>query len=329
MATIREKGPLSFHVQIRKKGFPNVTKTFMSRRDAEEWARGVEVDMSRGVFRDRSEIESTTLKEALERYRREVTPGKKGAAQESIRISKWISRPLASRMLASIRGADIAAHRDARRKEGRAENTIRLEIALLSHVFETCRKEWGMEGLQNPCKSINLPKNSTARDRRLEAGEEAQLLAELEKARNRHILPLVRLALETAMRQGELMALTWENVSLPKRIVVLPDTKNGSSRTVPLSSAALAILESMPRPIDGGRVFPVRQDNIRMAWDAACARAGIEDLRFHDLRHEAASRLFEKGLNPMEVAAVTGHKTLQMLKRYTHLRAEDLALKLG
>lgn len=329
MATIREKGPYQFHVQVRKKGHAPATRTFPTRREAEDWAVVIESEMIRGVFVNRAEIESTALSEVLKRYKREVTPPKKGAKREEQRIDGWLSRKLADRMLASIRGADIAKFRDDWRKEGKAENTIRLEIALLSHVFETCRKDWGMEGLQNPCKSINLPKNSTARDRRLEAGEADLLIAEIGKSRNRYMLPLVRLALETAMRQGELLDLTWENVHLAKRIVVLPDTKNGLPRTVPLSTMAHSTLSAMPRPIEGGRVFPLRKDNVRSAWEAACTRAKIEDLRFHDLRHEAASRLFEKGLNPMEVASITGHKTLQMLKRYTHLRAEDLAKKLG
>lgn len=329
MATIREKGPSQYHVQIRRKGFPAQSKTFPTRRDAEDWAKVVESEMIRGVFIDRTEAESTTLKMALERYQTEITASKKGKKQEAVRIRRWLEHPLAKRSLASIRGADIAKFRDDWRKSGKAENTIRLEIALIAHVFETARKDWGMEGLANPCKSITLPKNSTPRDRRLEAGEEIRLLAELERARNPHILPMVRLAIETGMRQGELLALQWGDLDMGRQVLHLADTKNGTSRTVPLSTRALAVLQTLPRPIDGGRVFPVRQDNIRMAWDAACARAGIENLRFHDLRHEAASRLFELGLNPMEVAAITGHKTLQMLKRYTHLRAEDLAKKLG
>ena len=111
-------------------------------------------------------------------------------------------------------------------------------------------------------------------------------------------------------------------------MLIVPDTKNGDPRMVPLSTTAAGILRDLPRRIDG-KVWGVRADSITQAFDRACRRANIEDLRFHDLRHEATSRLFEKGLNLMQVAAITGHKTLQMLKRYTHLRVEDLAKLLG
>jgi integrase len=117
-------------------------------------------------------------------------------------------------------------------------------------------------------------------------------------------------------------------VNLKKRTAHLPKTKNGEARTMPLSSRAVATLENLPRNLDG-RVFGTTYEGIHQAFVRACRRAGIADLRFHDLRHEATSRLFEKGFNPMEVSAITGHKTLQMLKRYTHLRAEDLAKRMG
>ena len=130
------------------------------------------------------------------------------------------------------------------------------------------------------------------------------------------------------MRRGENLSLTWQYVHLDKRFVHLPDTKNGDSRDVPLSPLALELLRELPRNIRGGVVFPLHYEALKSAWRRACARASITNLRFHDLRHEATSRFFEKGLNVMEVAAITGHKDLRMLQRYTHLRAEDLALKL-
>ena len=132
------------------------------------------------------------------------------------------------------------------------------------------------------------------------------------------------------MRRGEILSLTWENVHLERRYVHLPDTKNGDSRDEPLSPLALDLLRDLPRNIRGDQaVFPVHFEALKSSWRRACSRAGIRDLRFHDLRHEATSRFFEKGLNVMEVSAITGHKDLRMLQRYTHLRAEDLALKLG
>jgi integrase len=122
--------------------------------------------------------------------------------------------------------------------------------------------------------------------------------------------------------------LLWENVDLKKRTAHLPTSKNGDARTVPLSSRAVVTLEALPRNLDG-RVFGATYEGVKQSYNRACKRANITGLTFHDLRHEATSRLFKKGFNPMEVSAITGHKTLQMLKRYTHLRAEDLAKRMG
>lgn len=345
MATFRVRGPFQVQVQIRRKGWPEATQTFESRAEAEVWARMIESEMDRGLFISRSEAENTTLREALERYMRDVTPLKKGAGREINRIKKWLTRPIADRFLATIRGADIAEFRDAERKRKLAENSIRLEIALLSHVFETARTEWRMESLANPCRSIKLPLGSVSRDRRLNGEEEKYLLAALREGRNIYAAPCVQFAIETAMRQSEILGLKWEKVDLKKRIAVLEDTKNGEPRVVPLSSKAVEVIQSLPRPIDGGKVFRMTQDGLIRAFARACEKGRklykeeakeepptgfMENLRFHDLRHEATSRLFESNkFDMMEVASITGHKTLAMLKRYTHLRAEDLARKLG
>jgi len=230
--------------------------------------------------------------------------------------------PLSPRFLASIRGTDIAKYRDGRLKK-RSPITVNNELIALSHLFTVARKEWGMEALRNPVSDIRKPKQPSGRDRRLQSGEEITLL---DKA-SPQLRPLITLALETAMRQGELLSICWKDVNLNHRTIFLKDSKNGESRTVPLSSTAVATLKKIPRDISTPLVFPIL--GVSRKFSLACKAAEIEDLRFHDLRHEATSRLFEKGLNPMEVASITGHKTLQMLKRYTHLRAEDLAAKLG
>ncbi|HET19766.1 MAG TPA: site-specific integrase, partial [Chromatiales bacterium] len=143
MATIRKRGDYQWQAIVKKKGYPNKVKTFSYRADAEKWARMVESEMERGLWRDTSQAESTTLAEALERYRDEVSTHKKGAPQELRRIARWLKHPLSKRFLASLRGADFAGFRDEWRKAGKAENTIRLELALISHLFEVARKEWG------------------------------------------------------------------------------------------------------------------------------------------------------------------------------------------
>lgn len=331
MATIRKRGPYQWEARIRRKGWPLQCKTFEKKQDAEEWARDIESEMGRGIFTSRKEAENTTLTEALDRYAREVTPHKKGAPQELGRIAKWKKHPLSNAFLATIRGADIAKYRDERLAESKSTNTVRLELAVISHLFNIARKEWGMESLSNPVQNIRMPKNSRARDRRLVGDEEERLLEACARSKSPALKDIVLLALETAMRLGELLSLEWKNIDPKKRIARLPDTKNGETRDVPLSSKAIEALQKRVRAINSDRVFHEwsSQSGFKCTWGRAIKRAKIDSFRFHDLRHESTSRFFELGLNIMQVAAITGHKDLKMLKRYTHLRAEDLAQMLG
>jgi integrase len=198
-------------------------------------------------------------------------------------------------------------------------------------VINTGRTEWGLENVikTNPVSMISKPKAPRPRDRRLEAGELERIL-HFNSCPNPWFKSVIIFAIETGMRRGEILSLTWEHIHLEKRYAHLPDTKNGDSRDVPLSALALELLRDLPGNISSDQVvFPLHFEALKSSWRRACCRRGISDLRFHDLRHEATSRFFEKGLNVMEVAAITGHKDLRMLQRYTHLRAEDLALKLS
>jgi integrase len=164
----------------------------------------------------------------------------------------------------------------------------------------------------------------------LREGEEARLLAACDLGRNRWLKPLIILALETAMRRGELVGLLWEHVDLEKRVAHLPQTKNGDSRDVPLSQRATATLATLAQDRgDRKLVLPLSGNATRLAWEHLRVRAECDGLHFHDLRHEAVSRLFERGLNVVEVAAISGHRELKMLQRYTHLRAVDLVARLG
>ncbi len=322
---------------VTRKGFPRQAKTFDTKTEAETWAATLESEMGRGVFVSRKEAESTTLSEALNRYLSEVSSLKRSHRTEKIYAETW-KKTFGPRSLASITSTDIAKYRDKRLREV-SENMVRLELALLSHVFTIAVKEWGMTGLVNPVMQIRKPKLPPGRDRRLLPGELDRILSASESP----VLPaLARFAVETGMRQAEISGMTWDLVDLKKRTVTLLVTKNGEKRIVPLSPEAVRILERIPRRLDG-KVWGVTCHAVSVAWRRAVVRARatyekeceekgtkpdpafLGNLTFHDLRHEATSRFFEKGLNPMQVAAITGHKTLQMLKRYTHLKAEDLA----
>ncbi|MBU2755749.1 site-specific integrase [Acidithiobacillus sp. CV18-2] len=332
MATInprsdRDGNVIGWQAIVRKRGFPSQTKTFRTKRDAERWAREAETDMERGVFVSRKEAENTTLAEALDRYSKEVSALKKGAVQEISIIGKVKESPLSHMYLGTIQGKDIAKYRDAMLADGYSPITIKRRLSIISHLFSIADKEWGMDGLGNPVQRVSVQKPNNARNRRLVGNEEERLLASAQEYGG-PLASIIQFAIETAMRRGEIAAMLWRDVDMRACVLLVPDSKTGDPRRVPLSSRAHAILDAMPRRLDG-KVWGMRADSVTQAFDRACKRAEINDLRFHDLRHEATSRLFEKGLNPMQVASITGHKTLQMLKRYTHLRAEDLARLLG
>ena len=319
----------SWRAIVKRKGYGVQTRTFDSKADAGAWARRIEEEVDRGIFVSRIEAESTTLAEALDRYETEISSYKRSADRERSTITAWRESSLGQRMLASIRGKDIAqAVRDLEAR-GLAPNSIRIRLALLSHLFNTARTAWGMESLTNPLDLVKgqRPKLPQGRDRRLVDDELPRLLTAAQ-AYGGEVGSIITWAIETAMRRGEIAAMRWEHMDRKARVLLIPETKTGTPRRVPLSTAALGVLDVLPRRIDG-RVWAMRPDSISQAFERVCKVAGIEGLTFHDLRHEATSRLFEKGLNPMQVAAITGHKTLQMLKRYTHLRAEDLVGMLG
>jgi integrase len=225
-------GTASGRQRFDVKDFPSATKTFKTKARAERWARAFENEMDDGVFVSRKEAESTTLTEAFERYLKEITPHKKGAIQETNRIKQFKKHPLAKRFLANIRSSDIAAYRDERLSLGKSSNTVKNELILISHLFNTARKEWGMESLLNPVANVRKPKLPPGRDRRLLEGEEDKLLDHAEYPTDQ----LIIIALETAMRQGEILGLRWEYIDIKKRVLTLPDTKNGESRDVPLST---------------------------------------------------------------------------------------------
>ncbi len=199
--------------------------------------------MDTGFFVSCAEAETTTLAVLIERYRNEVTPYKKGASSEYYRLNALNRCGLGRRFVAGIRGNDIAQYRDERLKKV-SSATVKRDLVLLGHIFEIARKEWGIN-VGNPVRDIRHPRDSRPRNRRLETGEELRLFEACKAARNSSLFPIVQLALETAMRQSEIVSLKWENVRLDNRTAYLPETKNGEPRTVPLSSTSHEILSTL------------------------------------------------------------------------------------
>jgi integrase len=316
-----------YHVRVRIKGHKTHCNSFIYKADALKWALETDRAIRLGEFQDEDKKEDITIGELLQRYSQQISISKKSCTIERLRIGKMQRHWISQIMLSKLCEVDIARYRDERLVEVSSVTCLR-DLGLISHMINIARREWGYKKPNNPVSGIRKPTGTNQRNRRLEDGEESRLLASLSLSENRWLHPLVRFAIETAMRRGELLSLKRFNVNVSKRYVHLPDTKNGESRNVPLSPTALSILNDIPVDDTNELVFPVHYEGLKGLWKRALKRADITDLRFHDLRHEATSRFFEKGLNVMEVAAITGHKDLRMLKRYTHLRAEDLALKL-
>jgi integrase len=348
MATfqLRKNGKVT--AKIRRHGITK-SETFSKREDAEAWARKVESEIERGLWRDTTEAERTTIADICKDYRNKVLPALHGKGNSS--ALNVIEERLGNVMLAKLTPRLVADFRDWRLKTVSNE-TVRKELGVLSKMIDTAQREWGITIAVNPCKGVTKPAPGRPRDRRLLPGEQEQLEIALSQCRNNYMLPLFKIALETAARQGELLALRWKHVNKNRKLAMLYDTKNGEDRATPLSSAALAILDGLPRALEEERVFPLSQSLVVQAWGHAIDRARrnyeqaelkvgtkpddianspmFRNLHFHDLRHEALSRLAERGdLSVLELASVSGHKTLQMLKRYTHLQAEKLAEKLG
>jgi integrase len=236
---------------------------------------------------------------------------------------------IAHRTLAKLTSSDVATYRDERLRTV-APATIVRELNTISHAIEIATREWGLWLPRNPVKLVRRPPVPRGRTRRFKQGEEESLLAACDRGRTPLLKPLIIIAIETGMRRGELLDLRWEHVDLKICVAHLPLTKNGDSRDVPLSRRAVETLQVL-RAAEARheRVFPITGNAVRLAFEHLRERAGMSDFHFHDLRHEAISRLFEKGLNIAEVSAISGHRELKMLQRYTHLRAADLVARLG
>jgi integrase len=327
MATFRNRNG-KWQARVQTKGYAALSKTFINKVDAERWAKQIEVEMQKGSYTNLVLAERTTFAEVIERYIVEVLPTMRGGKADFIRLKALARRPIAKLSMVGLTSQKIAQHRDERLKEIAPATVIR-ELSYFSSIITYARKEWGIN-INNPVALVARPKNPQGRSRLMNVDETKALFEALKPTGRRSIwmLPLVKLALETAMRRSELLGLRWEDIDLQKRTLFLKLTKNGTSRTVPLSTHAIQILTEMPRNIDG-RVFPVTHEVVSQAFNRARKQAGMKDIRFHDLRHMAITKLAEKLPNLIELSAVSGHKSLAMLKRYYHPNPELLAEKLG
>ncbi|QDI82253.1 site-specific integrase [Methylorubrum populi] len=326
MATIRKRGS-SWQAQVRREGSPPASKSFSLKADAIRWARDYERAIERSELPSNAgDLKRLTVGDLLSRYERTITVAKKGAEKERYKIRVLLHHPLAKISLRSLTPGDLAAYRDSRLSIVQAA-TVRREMAILQHCFKVARNEWDIPLFSNPAKQVTLPAAGRPRNLRLNAGDRERIEEALSESRLWYLKPLFVLAVETGMRRGELLSLLWANVNLQNKTARIDDTKNGEPRTIPLTPTAIDEFKHITP--SSQRVFPISDNAARLSWERLRMRAGVPNLRFHDLRHEAISRFFEMGLSIPEVSLISGHKDYRMLARYTNLRPTDIADKLS
>lgn len=337
MPSIQKRGPHQWRALIRRTGYPVQSKTHETKAEAEAWARGIESEMDKKMFVDRSLSERETFKDVINHHLKTETPKHKGEEPEKMRLERFMREEpkLCAYAMANLRTEHFEKYRDERLKLVKP-GTVARELNLLHSIIEHNRRRLAL--LENPISHVKRPQVRDARFSRLEDGEEEKLLAAMNDCRNDFIKPAVILALETAMRRGELLSLKWDDVNLSKQTATLHDTKNGEARIVPLSTRAVGVFQNLQTARDKKkvvgiqrdcRVFPISDQSLKCAWERGRKRADMEHFTFHDLRHEAISRLFEMDWDAIKVAAVSGHRNMQSLKRYANFRAEDLAKEMG
>jgi integrase len=262
MATIRARGN-KYHVQVRRKGHRTTTRSFHSLKDARAWARQTEVQADRQELpADPKALERITLGELVKRYRDTVSIRKRTASHERIILNAFLRRPICSLRLSGLRTADFAAYRDQRLQQIKPSSLAR-ELTPIKHLFEVARKEWGLPIRENPLASLSITGIDAKRERRLREGELARLLAAAESSRNPFLVPIILFALVTGMRRGEILAMKWTDIDRSAPALLIPSTKNGHARVIPLIPEAIHILDGLPHTTE--RVFPVPANALRRA----------------------------------------------------------------
>ena len=315
-----------YQVQIRRKGYPDVYRTFTNKSVAKKWIKATEADMERKLFQP---ISGLTLRDILDRYQQVIMISHKSpGTSETYRVNR-LKMDLGSVALEHLTPEKISAYRD-NRLQSVSGASVKRELVILRSALNTAIKDWGISLPANPVTNVRIPANGANRTRRLEQGEEEKLLSASDELKR-----IIIIAMETGMRRGEILNIKKSHIDFNRQTLLIPLTKTDTPRTIPLSSRAIEALREQLRgsqnviPLEETALFSYKPDSVTRAFIRLCKRQGLKNLRFHDLRHEATSRFFEKGLNPVEVATITGHKDTRMLMRYTHLRAEDLVKRLG
>jgi integrase len=319
MATISRRGD-RWRAQVRKRGHKPQSETFETKARAQAWATQQEAEILAGK---RGEYPKKTFADALDRYLTEESVKKAGLRWEKIRIEAFKRSTMASKPINSLTEADIAEWRNERLKAVSGA-TVRREMGLLGSVFDVARREWKWCAA-NPMRDVSKPRGSAARRRGIAIATIDAISPNLSGECGKQVFRAFLLAIETAMRKGEILGLRWDQVA--GAVAYLPKTKNGDARSVALSQAALAILEEQ-KGLNPVKVFTVDPASADALFRKAVKKAGIPDLHFHDSRSEAITRLSKK-LDVLELARQVGHRDLKSLLIYYAPSVADMAKKLG
>lgn len=315
MASIRKRNGL-WQAQVRSRKLGSTSKSFHKKSHAVAWAKIQEAMMQTGEWKPKNKRYST-IEDLIQTYLKKVTPHKRGAEPEARRLNRLLHETsLMQIRLDEAQPHHFASYRDKRIVDG--NRACQYDLVLLRAAWNTARIEWGWNLGDNPLSLIRFPKNNPPRERRLKPGEYERLLSAAAESKVWYLWPMIEIAIETCMRRGEILHLNWEHIDFNKNVVLLPNTKNGRPRWVPLSQKVTEILKGLNQ--HDKLVFPVTDVAVRQAWDRLRRRANITDLTFHDLRHEAISRMFESGLSIPEVMRISGHRTASQLFRYIQLQ---------
>ncbi|NBX75217.1 MAG: site-specific integrase [Proteobacteria bacterium] len=332
-------GKIVYRALVRIKGFKPVSAHFEKKSDAKEWAINTEAAIKQNKYFKNSEGAGKTLYDLLDRYMRDEMPHR-NRSTNNIRQLKWWRKELGPMFINQIRPSHIAECRDKLRKygfEGKrpcAPSTTNQYLAALSHVFTLAMKEWEWVD-DNPVTKVRRCKLPPGRTRFLSESEREALLSACQASPCRYLYPLVMLAICTGARFGEIINLRWEDIDFERHMMRLEKTKNGEKRAVPLAPPAFAeVLKLREKSRTGVPWLFPRGDGqapytTNKPWNQAVIEAGLQDFRFHDLRHTTASYLAMNGATLLEIAAVLGHKTLQMVKRYSHVTDQHTSVILG
>lgn len=322
MATISKRaGPrgVRWRAQVRKRGRKPVSRTFRTKAEADSWAALEESTGTAAAGR-------YTVADAFDRWEREEAPRRPGGRWEGLRIAAWRRQEWAAKRLSYLTQGDVADLRAA--WLGRVSGaTVAREMTLLATILEAARRDWGWLGA-NPARGVRRPPEPPPRRRGITADEIDRIVLALGflgvvERPGHQVAVAFLLALETAMRAGEMIGLAWERVDLERRVARLPKTKNGDAREVALSARAVELLRLLP----ASRPFTISSASLDALFRKARDRAGIADLHFHDSRGEAITRL-AKRLDVLELARMIGHRDLNSLMFYYRASAEEIAAKL-